>query len=110
MSISNVFIMGGKPEITFEMTSSDAVQTITSSKHFVTGSNVNDKPAHTAAITIETAEIRYAFGVDPVQGGLGHLDGISGVIKLQSYKSIRDFRFISNASGVHATLMITIGS
>ena len=112
MSISNVFIMGGQPQITYQVNSTNTAQIIAVAKQYVLGSNKNEKPCHGASITVETNDIRYAFGVAPTQSGglgLGHLAGDGDVIKLNSYKAVRDFQFISNVAGAHAMLTITIG-
>ena len=103
----NVTVIGGKPTITYKVASTNAVQTLAAAKLVTAGDH--PKNCNSVSITVETANIRYAFGVDPTQAGLGHLVGDEGIVKLNSYKAARDFRFISAAAGVHGAFQITIG-
>ena len=59
-------------------------------------------------ITCETQNIKYAFGVDPVSSGLGHiLVALSSGIFLSNHKQIIDFRFINSTAQSNAVLQIT---
>lgn len=59
-------------------------------------------------ITCETNDVKYAFGVNPVSSGLGHiLVKASEGIFLSSHKQIIEFRFISAVAGAHGVLQIT---
>ena len=112
MSISNVHIVGGQPQPTYQVNSTNTAQGIADAKKYVASSNVNDKPCHGAMITIETNDIRYSFSTTPTQSGglgVGHLAGDGDALKLNSFKAVNDFKFISNIAGAHAMLTITIG-
>lgn len=59
-------------------------------------------------ITCSANHLRYAFGVDPVSGGLGHVlqkDGDG--IWIRGADNIRNLRFKSAVDGAHAFLAIT---
>ena len=108
MSIA-VVIIGGRPGITYEDDSTDTAQLLASAKYTNETVSDNIKHANSCSITVETASIRYAFGVAPTQAGLGHLATSGTVIKLNSYKAIRDFQYISAAGATPGTLQITMG-
>lgn len=106
-----VTVVGGKPSITYTTNSTDTAALLSTS---ATLESVGDHPkqANSAVITIEDENIRYAFGVTPVKNGageLGHPAGDGDVIKLNSYKALKDFKFVSAVAGSHAKLMVTIG-
>lgn len=107
----NVTVVGGRPSITYTMNSTDAAQIIAVAEH-TQGSGDMQQTCKGAVISFEDNEVRYAFGVTPVKDGvgeLGHSAGDGSILKLNSYKAVRDFQFISAIAGSHAKLMITIG-
>lgn len=59
-------------------------------------------------ITCESNDVRYAFGVNPVASGLGHVlvKGSEGIF-LSNHKQIIEFRFISSTAGSHGVLTFT---
>lgn len=108
----NVSVVGGRPSITYEMNSTDAAQIIAVAKHTQGSSGPQQQICKSALISFEDNEVRYAFGVAPVADGageLGHSAGDGSILKLNSYKAIRDFQFITAVAGNHAKMMITIG-
>lgn len=102
MSIS-VTIHGGRPGITYQVSTTNSAAALAAAKLKV--SNIY---AESGVISVEDAAIRYAFGVDPTQGGLGHKAFPGDIIKLNSKKALDDFKHISDASGVHADLQVTL--
>lgn len=65
--------------------------------------------ANHALVDIETNDIRYAFGADPVAGGLGHLKADPVQIELIGPDSVQDFRFVSNIANTHGVINVTTG-
>lgn len=103
-----VVVIGGRPGTTYQVDSTNTAQSLAAAKLIITAGE--DKThCNGAAITLEGYDIRYSFTATPTAGTLGHLAGDGDLIKLQSYKSARDFKFISNVAGNHCTLTITIG-
>lgn len=94
-------LVDGDPGITSTVASADTVKNLLSER--ISGTKV----ATGCIISIESANIRYAFGVDPVAGGLGHLGTSGTTVVLNSSTLISKFRYISNAAGVASTLNIT---
>ena len=103
---ANVAIVGGRPGTTYEDDSTDASQALAAAKLATAGSH--PKKCNAVMITIENNGIRYAFGTDPTTS-FGHLAEDGAIIKLNSWKSAKDFRFISSVAGNHAKMFITVG-
>lgn len=104
MSLS-IIADNGVAGVTFQMTSTDAVQGITGTKKFLDG--VSKGKAVGALVSVETKDIRFAFGVDPTTS-LGHPCSAGGSINLYGWQEVNDFRFISASAGQAATLTITV--
>jgi hypothetical protein len=58
-------------------------------------------------ITCEDNDIRFSWGTDPVQGGVGHVLAAGQSLKLTNHKQIIDFRFINKTNSSNAVLQIT---
>ena len=93
----------GAPQDTYTVASTNTAQTLASAKI-----TVDDRSPKGAHIFIEDADIRYTFGATPVAGGLGYLVGPGANITLQDSTQVNGFKFISNVSGVHAALIVTV--
>lgn len=102
----------GKPKTTLKHTCGDTVETLVAD---VTGylnqytSTVNNTKQNVAAvlITCETNDIRFSWGADATQAGLGHVLAAGQSIKLTNHAQIEDFRFINKTNGSNAVLQIT---
>ena len=100
------FTMTGEPLTTLKHTCGDTAETLIDD---VTGfvaqsSNVN---VVGCLITCEENDVRFAWGTNPVQGGVGHILYNGQSLKLSNHKQIIDFRFINKTNGSNGVLMIT---
>lgn len=100
--------VNGRAGITFTITASDSVQDyddlVTAG---LTAQNSDNKNFTGLLITVESFGIKVAFGVNPVQGGLGHVIPAATSLKISNSHSIRDLRFINETNGSNAVLQIT---
>lgn len=96
-----VFDMGGEPATKTQLASSNTAATISSA--YYTHSDGN-RLAVGMTITVETNSIRFAYGTNPTQAGLGTLVTAGSIITLNSIAKIKAFRYISAVLDTHATL------
>ena len=102
--MSEVYLIEGFAGDTAKMTSSDEAQGI-SSAVLDPGNN----PIAEVEIFVEDANIRYAFGVDPVKSGDGKLGALfvdGNIMRIRGYDKIGKFRFISDVENTPATLQV----
>ena len=59
-------------------------------------------------LDVEDNPVRYAFGVDPVQGGLGHLLEAGTPLRIPSVTFLRQLRLINDTAGAAAVLQLTL--
>jgi hypothetical protein len=103
---SNVFIVDKKPGNTYTVDSTNVATGITAGV-LIDGSLGAIKGIF---ISVEANPIRIAYGVAPIQDGvgvLGHIVKADGVLKISSNEAITAFKYISKVADAHATLMIT---
>ena len=96
-------ILDGKAGITQSIASTNTAQSLASSML----TNSAGKRSNGSIITCETNDIRYSFNATPTQAGLGHTLEAGSTIILNHPQMVGMFKFISSASGVHATLQVT---
>jgi len=96
----------GEPITTIKHTCGDAAETLIDD---VTGFVAQSSDVNVTAvlITCETNDIRFAWGVDPTQAGLGHILYTGQSLKLSNHKQVIDLRFINKTNGANAVLQIT---
>ncbi len=109
MSKRNYVIENFTPLTTLEHVCGDTAETLDDVTSFVaqyvsgqTKSNVVQ-----VMITCEDADIRFAWGANPTQAGLGHILVAGGTLIITGHKFVTDFRFINKTNGSNATLQIT---
>lgn len=100
------FTFTGEPYLTIKHTCDDAVETLVDD---VTGflAQINGANVVGVLITCEDNDIRFAWGANPAQNGLGHILYVAQSIKLTNHKQIIDFRFINKTNAADAVIMIT---
>lgn len=94
---------------TFFVTTNDTVQVITTSQY--TDSSGNLAKSMLVSINGYTTNnrLRFAFGVNPVQAGNGHvLDAIDDTIRIDGIDFIKNFRFINDVNGTNFTVSLTM--
>lgn len=107
--------MAGEPGTTISYTCGDTAKQLTDVTGWVAQktTTVNSVPRKRnvigALITVETHDIRFSYGTNPVQSGsvIGHILYATQSIKLNNHKQIIDFRFINKTGGSNAVLRIT---
>ena len=103
----------GEPQTTLKHTCGDSAETlddVTDMVFQVTKTKVGAPYKCNVVgvlITVETYDIRFSWGTDPVQNGVGHLLTVGQSIKLTNPKQILDFRFINKTNAENSILMIT---
>ena len=103
----------GEPLTTLKHTCDDTVETLIDDvTGFLAQSTVTRGYPQTVnvvgcLITVEDFSIRFTWGADATQAGLGHVIAPGQSLKLTSHKQIIDFRFINKDSGDDAILQIT---
>lgn len=103
----------GEPKTTVKHTCGDAAETLDDVTGFdrqydeTRNSIVMKRNVVGVLITVEDNYIRFAWGTNPVQAGVGHELGPGQSLKLTNHKQIIDFRFINRDNGSNAVLMIT---
>ncbi len=102
----NILEMRGKAGDTFSEVSTDTAQDLDA------GTTLAFKDSDGRLITalliqVQDNDLRFCYGSTPVQSGLGMTLAIGQTLYLENPANIRAFRYISNTSGDHATLMIT---
>lgn len=85
-----------------DQAAADTAEALDSSVYIVDG----EKPV-AALISVTTNNVHYAYNVDPVEAGLGHLGLEGSEIILQSTDEIEDFRFINAVALEQVTLTVT---
>lgn len=91
------------PGTTYTANVSDAVHQIDRAKL-----HKNDMQAVYARIHNGTNDGKYAYGTDPVQGGIGHPLATGETKELFGFKEIFEWRFINAAATAASDLTITI--
>jgi len=101
--------MTGRPLTTLTHTCGDTAQDLQDVTGFVAqySSGYDKQNVVSCLITVETNDIRFAWGADPTQVGLGHVLSAGQSLKLTNHKQIIDFRFINKTNGSNAILQIT---
>ena len=100
----------GRPLTTLKHTCDDSAETLVDDvtdfvAQYKSGYTVENVVA--VLITCEDNDVRFAWGTDPVQGGVGHILYVAQSLKLTNTKQIMDFRFINKTNGSDGVLMIT---
>lgn len=98
----------GEPLTTLAHTCGDTAEQVDDISSFVRQSG--GKNVVGLLITVETNDIRFAWGTNPTQGGspdVGHVLSAGGSLKLSNHKQIIDFRFINKTNGADAVLQVT---
>ena len=100
------FTYTGEPLTTLKHTCGDTAETLIDN---VTGfvAQSSGKNVIGVLITCEDNDIRFAWGTNPVQSGVGHVLSDGQSLKLTNHKQIIDFRFINKTNASNAVLMIT---
>jgi len=104
----NVLEIRGRAGITVEETVTDTAQSIDTGITGISFKNSDSELISGLLITCEDNNVKYAFGADPVSGGLGHVlikdtDGIY----LRNAADIRAFRFINSVALSVGVLQLT---
>jgi len=113
MTYKFVMEMTGEPLTTLTHTCDDTAETLDDVTGFVFQTTVTKAGAPFKAnvvavlITCEDYDIKFAWGTNPVQAGVGHILAVGQSMKLTNYKQINDFRFINENNGEDAVLQIT---
>jgi hypothetical protein len=95
----------GQPLTTIKHTCGDTAEQVDDITGFVR--QYNGKNVVGLLITCETNPIRFSWGADPTQAGLGHVLAVGASLKLTNHKQIIDFRFINQNNGSNAILQVT---
>jgi hypothetical protein len=96
--------LDGPTDATEQEVSTNAAQVLVDLLTLVAGKSIQG-----ALITNETADIRFAFGVDPtIAGPLGHILASGQSLMLRGGHSVRNFRFVSKTTDTPGTLHITV--
>lgn len=100
------FTYTGEPLTTLKHTCDDSAETLIDD---VTGfvAQYESKNVVGVLITCEDYDVRFAYGTNPTQAGLGHVLYKTQSMKLANHKQIIDFRFINKTNGSDAVLQIT---
>ena len=61
-----------------------------------------------ALVTVETNDIRFAFGVAPTTAGMGHILTAGQSIMLRGGQSVRKFQFVSKTADSAGVVHITV--
>jgi hypothetical protein len=100
-----VLSFDGRAYQTTRITSSDTATALPSALLTVAGYT-----AKGAIITVETASLRFAFGVDPTQGasGLGHMFRAGDTFRAYGESIVSQLKHINYAVGINAVIQVTI--
>ena len=100
----------GDPKVTLKHTCGDVAQDLddVTGWLFVDVTNPHArKGVIRVEITCEDNPIRYAYGTDPTQAGLGHILYPAGSLVLEGMRKISGIKFINHTNGANAVLQIT---
>ena len=106
MSKRNYVIENFTPLTTLKHTCSDTVETLIAD---VTGFVAQSAKHNVVRVTIgcENNDIRFSFGADATQAGLGQVLTAGSTLVLTGHKMLIDMRFINKTNGSDAVLQIT---
>lgn len=113
MTYTPSITMTGRTLTTLKHTCGDAAETLDDVTDFVSQTTVTRASQIVKCnvigclITVEDNPIRFAWGTDPTQAGVGHVLASGQSIKLTNYRQITDFRFINHTNGDDAIIQIT---
>lgn len=93
--------------VSFQKASSDVVQSFTEDEKHRNDLSPSEHAVY-ATIQVEDNPIRFAFGVDPVPGGLGKTRSAGQTLILETAKEIDDFRFINETATANANLQVNM--
>jgi len=98
----NGFIIDGFSGPTFSMTSSNTAQSIAASKL-----TLDARSLIGMLVSVDTNNIRGAFGGTAATTLLGHMIYAGGSIQIKGKQNAKTFSFISAVAGAHGVLHIT---
>lgn len=101
--MTTIRILDGNTGITTSVVSTNTAQNLPA----LTLTNAQGKRSNGVLITVETADIRYAFNATPTIAGLGHTLEAGTTIILNHPRSVAMFNFISKTTSTPATLQVT---
>jgi len=112
--MASISSLTGNPITTLKHTCGDAAETLiddvtgfVAQRSVTTGPGTVNENVIAVLITCEDNDIRFAWGTNPVQSGVGHILYVGQSLKLTNHKQIIDFRFINKTAQSNAVLMIT---
>lgn len=101
-----VQIIEGLPAATVRLAGTDTSQLLSAAYYFQNG-----RFAKTLLLTVESAQLRIAFGgAVPTQGtsGLGHILYVGDILELESLEAIKTLRYINALNGQTAAFQLTL--
>ena len=100
----------GEPLTTLKHTCGDAAEQFSDVSSFVAQRSNADGSKNNVVgvlVTVETYDLRFAWGTNPTQAGVGHILYVGQSLKLTNHKQIIDFRFINKTNGENSVIQIT---
>lgn len=91
------------PGVTKEVNTTDVVWSIPKADH-----EQADKKAVYARIFLSGDKSRFAFGIDPVTGGIGYPRAIDSEIELFGEQEIKAFRIINDTGATQLDITYTV--
>lgn len=99
------YTITGTPGITARVAAADTVKVLTTA---VAPAGTSKRPT-AVLITCETFDVRFSFGVDPVNSGttLGHVLATGQSLRVSNPAAVGDLRFINKTAGSNGLLQVT---